>query len=153
MKFAIWTQQDLSYICWQFGLDRLSSCWVTALQIQKSGARLFKQAHLFSTIRYSDYSTSGHVICSKPANLFHGLKWIFALGTRIHFRLNLAIGMKGYFEIQWNLRRDCPKCPQTLSFKTVVCWRYIWLYQIEQLPWQGRLLSQVGLLLHVSQYI
>ena len=58
MKFAGWPLEHLSYICCKFSWDRLSNCWVTALQNQKSGARLFKQARLFGTIRYYD--------CRKP---------------------------------------------------------------------------------------
>ena len=59
----------LSYICWKFGWDRLSSWWVTALQIPNLGARLYKQARLFGTIQYvTDLSNA---LCEKKYVYWH----------------------------------------------------------------------------------
>ena len=64
MKFVVWTLQYVSYRCWEFGWDWLSSCWVAALQSQKG-------RHIYLTIIWQCTALKVCLVTDNSAYLRH----------------------------------------------------------------------------------
>ena len=146
MKHIGWPPEYRSFECWKFVWDRLKS--IPKLQpgkVKSQEACLFKKVCFFGTIQY--HSLNSKVCLSRYRALLKGLMMKSVKCYYGGYRKK-SIFVHQYLRYSDTCDEQLPEMSlkSSRSEEVVSCRGYICLYQIEQLPHEGGLPSQVGLL-------